>query len=211
MTLYLTEMFTSIQGESSLAGLPTVFIRLSGCNLRCTWCDTPYSFARGNAKSLEDIFRYVEKQGVKHVCITGGEPLLQKNVHPLMSGLSERGFIVSLETGGSLSIAKVDPRVSVILDIKCPASGMSEKNDFSNLTLLKLNDEIKFVIADENDYNFAKNIIEEYDIHQNVLLSPVFDALEPKQLAEWILRDKLNVRLNLQIHKFIWDPLAKGV
>ncbi len=214
MTLNLTEMFTSVQGETSSAGLPTVFIRLAACNLRCTWCDTPYSFGRGEPKPLETIIQYVEDQSVKHVCVTGGEPLLQANVHPLMAALCDKGFTVSLETGGSLPIAGVDPRVSVILDIKCPASGMSGKNDWSNIESLKPKDEVKFVIADENDYEYSKDIIKKYDLSskcRNVLLSPAFNILDASQLVGWILRDGLDVRLNLQIHKFIWDPNAKGV
>ncbi len=214
MTLNLTEMFTSVQGETSYAGLPTVFIRLAACNLRCTWCDTPYSFGRGEPKPLEAIVHYVEGQSVKRVCVTGGEPLLQNNVHPLMASLCDKSLAVSLETGGSLPIAGVDSRVSVILDIKCPASGMSGKNDWNNIGCLKQKDEVKFVIADESDYNFSKDIIRKYDLSskcQNILLSPAFNIMDASQLAGWILRDKLDVRLNLQIHKFIWDPNAKGV
>ncbi len=214
MTLNLTEIFTSVQGESTFAGLPTVFVRLAACNLRCVWCDTPYSFGRGDPKPLAEIIQHIENQGVGHVCITGGEPLLQENVHHLMTALCDKNLAVSLETGGSLAINDVDPRVSIILDIKCPGSGMSSKNDWANMNRIKKNDEVKFVIADENDYLYAKDIVRKYNLLSKcraVLFSPVFNEMDAKKLTEWILRDKLGVRLNLQLHKFIWDPATKGV
>ena len=210
-TLNIIEVFRSVQGESSLAGLPTTFIRLAACNLRCTWCDTPYSFGRGNPQALTSIIEQVKTNGCPYVCVTGGEPLLQENVFFLMSELSEKGYRVSLETGGSLPIDQVDPLVKIILDIKCPGSGMSEKNLWQNLSLLKPTDEVKFVILDRRDYDYAKEVCEKYQLTENVLFSPAFDQLETKTLVEWILEDQLPVRLNLQIHKFIWDPQTQGV
>lgn len=213
-TLNLIEIFASIQGETSLTGLPTSFIRLAACNLRCSWCDTPYSFGKGKPYSIEEILQTVELQGCKHVCVTGGEPLLQQNVHLLIKELCERDYIVSLETGGSLSIAKVDPRVHIILDIKCPGSKMSHRNDWSNLQILRQHDEVKFVLLNEQDYIYAKEICQKNQLFlkvKTVLFSPVFDNLEAKQLVQWILRDQLPVRLNMQIHKYIWSPDTKGV
>lgn len=214
MFFNITEIFSSIQGETSLSGLPTTFIRLSGCNLRCSWCDTPYSFSRGEKLSLETLLQKTKEFASSNVCVTGGEPLLQSNVHPLMENLCNLGYTVSLETGGSLPIRHVDPRVRIILDIKCPASKMEHKNYWENLEILSSKDEVKFVISDETDYDYAKNVCEKYAIKTktpNILLSPVHGILEPQQLIEWILRDKLQVRLNLQIHKYIWTPSTRGV
>lgn len=212
--LNLIEIFASVQGETSFTGLPTTFIRLAACNLRCSWCDTTYSFVKGEKKSLESILEKVEEFGCRHVCVTGGEPLLQENVHALMNRLCAMGYIVSLETGGSLSIAKVDPLVHIILDIKCPDSGMSHKNEWKNLELLKEKDEVKFVIMGKDDYAYAKDVCSRYLLFKRmgeVLFSPVFGKLDPKELVAWILKDKLPARLNLQIHKFIWSPETKGV
>jgi len=214
MTLNIIEIFASVQGETSLSGLPTTFIRLAACNLRCTWCDTNYSFGRGTPLSLTDILDQTKKNGCRHVCVTGGEPLLQENVFPLMQALADQNYTVSLETGGSLSIEKVDERVITILDIKCPGSGMSHKNLWSNIPLLKSNSQVKFVILDKKDYDYAKEICTKYDLFERlteVLFSPVFGVLDAKILVEWILEDRLPVRLNLQLHKFIWDPKTKGV
>lgn len=213
-TLNLIELFASVQGETSLAGLPTTFIRLAACNLRCSWCDTPYSFVRGEPHSLPAIMEQVKHNACPYVCVTGGEPLLQDNVYALMSQLCNEGYIVSLETGGSLSTAKVDPRVRVILDVKCPDSGMSEKNFWPNLSLLRAHDEVKFVIQGLSDYEYAKEVCMTHGLYQHgcsVLFSPVHGILDPKELVGWILRDQLPVRLNLQIHKFIWSPETKGV
>jgi len=212
--LNLTEIFASVQGESRLSGLPTTFVRLAACNLRCSWCDTPYSFGRGTATPLEAVVRKVEQNGCPYVCITGGEPLLQENVHSLMKRLCDLGYRLSLETGGSLSIEKVDPRVSVILDIKCPGSGMAHKNRLENLALLKPIDEVKFVLKERSDYDWAKALCEEKELFSRkpeVLFSPVHGILNPQELVGWILEDKIPVRLNLQIHKFIWSPETKGV
>jgi len=212
--LNLIEIFASVQGETSLTGLPTTFIRLAACNLRCTWCDTTYSFGRGEPHTLESILAQVDRNGCPYVCVTGGEPLLQQNVYALMTTLCDKEYIVSLETGGSLSTAQVDPRVLTILDIKCPGSAMSHKNHWENLARLNLQDEVKFVIKDREDYLYAKDIYEKYGLYRRekpVLLSPVFGALEAKELVGWILKDKLKARLNMQVHKFIWTPETKGV
>jgi 7-carboxy-7-deazaguanine synthase len=213
-TLDLIELFASVQGETSFTGLPTTFIRLAKCNLRCSWCDTTYSFKRGTPNSLPSIIEKVKRYGYRHVCVTGGEPLLQPNVHKLMKELCDYKYIVSLETGGSLSTEAVDPRVHVILDIKCPGSGMSEKNYWENLSKLKPHDQVKFVLANESDYNYARAVCEKYNLYNQVsevLFSPVHDVLNSQQLVSWILRDKLQARLNLQIHKFIWSPKTMGV
>ncbi len=214
MTIGITEIFESVQGETTLVGLPTTFVRLSQCNLRCSWCDTPYSFSRGNKQTIESIIDKIEAFGHRHVCITGGEPLLQSEVLSLMEALCDKNFIVSIETGGSLSTEKVDPRVTVILDIKCPGSQMSDRNLYQNIDYLKAQDEVKFVILNEEDYAFAKQVCEKYNLLTRPLLplfSPVFNQLEAKSLVKWILRDRLPVRLNLQTHKFIWHPTTRGV
>lgn len=213
-TLRLTETFCSIQGETSLTGLPTTFIRLAACNLRCSWCDTPYSFGRGSETALSEILETVEKNGAPYVCVTGGEPLLQKEVYPLMAALCDRGYTVSLETGGSLSTEQVDPRVMTILDIKCPGSGMSQKNAWENLNRLLPQDEVKFVIKDKDDYLWAKEVCQKYalfDREKEPLFSPVHGVLNPQHLVQWTLEDKLPVRINLQIHKWVWTPETKGV
>lgn len=213
-TLNLIELFASVQGETSFTGQMTTFIRLARCNLRCTWCDTTYSFGRGVAHTLDSIIEKVQGWGCRYVCITGGEPLLQPDVHLLMKQLCDLGYIVSLETSGSLITHEVDERVHVILDVKCPGSGMSEKNLLSNLNLLKEQDEVKFVICDRNDFDFAHEICKEYNLFKRskeVLFSPVFNQLDTKDLVNWILQEKLPCRLNLQIHKFIWTPDTKGV
>lgn len=210
MRLNLIEIFASVQGETSLTGLPTTFIRLAACNLRCSWCDTTYSFGRGVSYHFDEILQKVEDFGCKYVCITGGEPLLQENVYPLMTKLCDLGYHLSLETGGSISTQKVDPRVRVILDIKCPGSGMESKNAWENLDHLRNHDEVKFVILDRNDYDYVQEILKNKNLN-NVLFSPVFGKLDPKELVSWILKDKLNVRLNLQTHKWIWSPTTKGV
>lgn len=213
-TLNLIEIYSSVQGETSFSGLPTTFVRLAACNLRCTWCDTPYSFGKGTPWEIDKIIAEIESHGCRYVCITGGEPLLQPAVQSLMTTLCNDNRIVSLETGGSLPTNRVDPRVHVILDIKCPDSGMSEKNYWANLPHLKPQDEVKFVIMGENDYAYAKEICKKYHLFtkvQNVLFSPVHGKLDPRVLIEWILKDQLPVRLNLQIHKYIWTPTTQGV
>jgi len=213
-TLQLIEIFASVQGETSYTGLPSTFIRLAACNLRCSWCDTTYSFGRGETWSLETIFEKVEEYGCKYVCITGGEPLLQTAVHALMKELCDRHYHLSIETGGSLDTSTIDPRVKIILDIKCPGSAMEAKNYWANLPHLRPFDEVKFVLANREDYLYAKSICQKYQLFDrmpNILFSPVHQQLESQTLIKWILEDRLPVRLNLQIHKYIWDPLTKGV
>ncbi|MBN4066514.1 radical SAM protein [Simkania negevensis] len=213
-TLQIIEIFSSIQGETSWTGLPTLFIRLASCNLRCTWCDTTYSFGRGTRYTITSILESVDHHALQHICVTGGEPLLQQDVFPLMSKLCDEDYQVILETGGSLSIASVDPRVKIILDVKCPGSGMEGRNFWDNIGKLKRSDEVKFVIKDKDDYCYAKGIVEQYALTQRVdqiLFSPVFDELDPQELVEWILEDKLAVRLNLQMHKYIWSKEKRGV
>ncbi len=216
MTLQLIEIFSSVQGESTFTGLPTTFIRLAACNLRCTWCDTAYSFGRGTTTAMADIIEKAENFGNPYICITGGEPLLQPNVLLLMKELCDRKFQLSIETGGSLSTRDIDPRVRVILDVKCPGSGMKHKNLWDNLSLLRPIDEVKFVLANREDFEYAKAVCEKYCLFDvlkrgNILFSPVHGVLNAQDLVQWILSDKLPVRLNLQIHKFIWDPQTQGV
>lgn len=212
--LNIIELFSSVQGETSLSGKPTTFIRLAACNLRCTWCDTTYSFGRGTEQTIKQILNSVKTNGCRYVCVTGGEPLLQKDVHGLMKELCNLGYVVSLETGGSFSTLEVDPRVKVILDVKCPNSGMETKNLWTNLDHIRHHDEIKFVIADHTDYLYAQDVLKKYRLAERVseiLFSPVHGQLDAQQLVQWILIDRLPVRLNLQIHKFIWSPDTKGV
>jgi len=214
MKLNIIEIFSSVQGETSFAGLPTTFVRLAACNLRCSWCDTTYSFGRGTPFETDTIIQQVQDFNNPYVCITGGEPLLQSEVLPLMTLLCDKGFTLTLETSGSLSTKDVDPRVHVILDIKCPGSAMSHKNLWINLDHLRQGDEVKFVIADRLDYEYAKEICNKYHVFakvKNVLFSPVFGKQDSAELVKWILADHLPVRLNLQLHKFIWDPSTKGV
>ncbi|MBB65273.1 MAG: 7-carboxy-7-deazaguanine synthase QueE [Waddliaceae bacterium] len=213
-SLFLTELFVSVQGESSLIGLPTTFIRLSACNLRCSWCDSTYSFKRGSSYEIEEIIQEVKDFGAPYICVTGGEPLLQKPVYPLMKALCDEGYNVSIETSGSLPTTDIDPRVRIILDVKCPGSEMEEKNDWTNLDRIRNCDEVKFVLLNREDYEYAKNIcIEHHLFHRagEVLFSPVHGELDNQALVQWILEDRLPVRLNLQIHKFIWTPETKGV
>lgn len=212
--LTVNEIFHSIQGESSFAGQPCVFVRLTACDLRCTWCDTPYAFYEGRKMSVDDVVADVESRGCELVEVTGGEPLLQPDVYPLMQRLIDTGKTVLIETGGHRSIAKVPPSVIRIMDIKCPGSGEAAKNDWSNLPLLTERDEVKFVIADRADYDYAREIVVRERLVGRcgaVLFSPVHGALDPKQLADWVLADKLRVRLQLQIHKYIWTPDTRGV
>lgn len=213
-TIEMTEIFTSVQGETSLTGLPTTFVRLSACNLRCTWCDTPYSFKRGKPYTIAATLKEVQKRGVQHVCVTGGEPLLQKGVHSLMQHLCDAGYHVNIETGGSLSTAEIDPRVKTILDIKCPGSGMEKHNLWENLDRLKEDDEVKFVVLNREDYDYAVAVSEKYGLFNRkhpVLFSPVFGKLESETLVDWILTDQYPIRFNLQTHKYIWEPNTRGV
>jgi len=211
--LKVNEIYFSIQGESSNAGLPCVFVRLTYCNLRCAYCDTEYAFYDGKDLSIDEIIEQIDKFDCKLIEITGGEPLVQKESLELMKALCDKGFTVMLETGGSLSIKEIDPRVKIIMDLKCPSSGMLKKNIYKNLDYLKSDDEVKFVIGSKEDYVWTKETLEKYDITSKceALFSVVFGKLEPVKLVEWILEDKLNVRFQLQMHKFIWEPTAKGV
>lgn len=211
--LKVNEIYFSIQGESSKAGLPCVFVRLTYCNLRCTYCDTEYAFYEGKDYTIEQILTEVKKYQCKLVEVTGGEPLVQEECNELMKILCDDGYDVMLETGGSLPIKNVDYRVRIIMDLKCPSSGMIKKNLYENIDSIKSTDEIKFVIGSREDYEWCKEIIKKYDLTNkcDVLFSVVFGELEPVMLVEWILEDKLKVRFQLQMHKFIWDPAAKGV
>jgi len=211
--LAINEIFHSIQGESSHTGRPCVFVRLTYCNIRCSYCDTEYAFYEGKEMSIDGIIRQVDSYGCKLVEVTGGEPLFQQNVHELMTRLCDTGYEVLLETGGSLDIGIVDARVKRIVDFKCPTSGMEKKNLWANADLLKQGDEVKFVIGSREDYDWAKNKIMERGLLQRcpVLLSPTFGVLDPVTLAEWMLADKLDVRMQIQLHKLIWSPETKGV
>ena len=211
MALRLTEIFFSLQGEAARAGLPTVFVRLTGCPLRCTWCDTTYSFSGGEPATIDSILARVAKYPARQVCVTGGEPLAQRECLPLLSALCDAGYEVSLETSGALDIAGVNPRVARVMDLKAPASGEGDKNRWENLGLLTPRDEIKIVIASRTDYDWARKLIDErrLDALCPVLLSPAQGLVDPTALAEWILEDGLNVRFQLQLHKLLWGS-AKG-
>jgi 7-carboxy-7-deazaguanine synthase len=212
-SLVVNEIFHSIQGESSQAGFPCVFVRLTACNLRCTWCDTEYAFTEGERMSIPEILERVGAFGCRRVEVTGGEPLLQEAALGLMSELCDRGYDVMLETGGALSIAAVDGRVRRIVDIKCPGSGMSDRNFWGNIRELKPTDEVKFVLRDRADFEWAMDAIREHGLSDRcpVLFSPVFGELEPAALAGWILESRAPVRMQLQLHKFIWEPSTRGV
>ena len=212
--MVVTEIFKSIQGESSYVGLPCVFIRLTGCNLRCHWCDTAYAFYGGKRMTTDEVLGRVHELGGKLVEITGGEPLLQKDVAPLAAQLVGEGYRLLIETSGERFVGGLPREVVKVVDVKCPGSGESEKFCFDNLAALEPKDEIKFVVADENDYRYALDFIARHQLHRvvdEIIFSPVFGRLHPRQLAEWILRDGLKVRMGMQIHKFIWEPDAQGV
>jgi 7-carboxy-7-deazaguanine synthase len=212
--LTVNEIFYSIQGEATRAGEPCVFVRLTACDLRCSWCDTPYAFYEGQKRSVEDVLDEVAAYGCRLVEITGGEPLLQEDVYPLMQRLMDRGYAVMLETGGHRLVSRVPAGVVKIVDVKCPGSGESERNEWRNLDVLAPHDEVKFVIKDRADYDFARDVIARYDLPSkvaSVLMSPVHDVLHPRVLSEWILADHLPVRLQLQLHKFIWPSTMRGV
>ena len=209
----VNEIFKSIQGESSFTGLPCIFIRLTGCNLRCTWCDTEYAFYEGKSKSVQEILDTIEPLGVPLVEITGGEPLLQDSVYDLINALLAKEYTVLVETGGGVSVAKVPEPVIKILDIKCPGSGEEEKNLWDNLDHLNPHDEVKFVLADRADYEWSREVLDRTGIHKKlkVLFSPVYDKLDLKELAAWVLEDNLPVRMQTQLHKIIWGKDAIGV
>jgi 7-carboxy-7-deazaguanine synthase len=211
VNLRVSEVFLSIQGETSRTGLPTVFIRLTGCPLRCRWCDTTYSFQGGETIALEELLRQVAAFGVGTVCVTGGEPLAQKACPALLTALCDEGYSVSLETSGAYDIAVVDPRVSRIVDIKPPGSGESERNLWENIPMLNARDEVKFVLASRADYDWARVAVRQHELIGRcpVLFSPVQGELDPQQLAEWILADRLPVRMQVQLHKILWGN-ARG-
>ena len=211
--LKVNEIYYSVQGESTFAGLPCVFVRLTYCNLRCTYCDTEYAFYDGEDLSIEQIIEKVKDYGCNLVEVTGGEPLMQEKSYLLLQKLCDENFDVLLETGGSLPIKEIDKRVKIIMDLKCPSSGMLKKNLYENLNYLKQTDELKFVIGNREDYDWSKEIIEKYNLTGKsvILFSTVFDEIKSRTLVGWILEDKLNVRFQLQAHKYIWDPKTKGV
>jgi 7-carboxy-7-deazaguanine synthase len=214
MALLVNEIFYSIQGESIYSGRPCIFVRLSGCNLRCSYCDTQYAYEKGEKMEIDRILRKVSELKCRLIEITGGEPLIQSETPMLVSRLLDNGYVVMMETNGSLDISRVDPRCIKVLDMKCPSSKESKKNDVKNLKKLHSKDQIKFVIGNHEDYTFAKNIISSHcpDFPGNrILFSPVYDKMPPAELAEWILKDHLNVRLHLQLHKYIWPDKEKGI
>lgn len=208
--LKITEIFFSLQGETITAGLPTVFIRLTGCPLRCQYCDTAYAFSGGKNISIDDILVIVSRYHTKYITVTGGEPLAQKECLNLLSKLCDRDYVVSLETSGALSVAQVDPRVIKIVDIKTPASSEVAKNNFENIQYLLPQDQIKFVICDRNDYEWSKKIIDQFHLTQKceVLFSPSYRQMHYADLADWILADQLPVRFQVQLHKIIWGDVA---
>jgi 7-carboxy-7-deazaguanine synthase len=213
-TLTINEIYHSIQGESTWAGEPCVFVRLTFCDLRCTYCDTEYAFYEGKKQTLDEIVAAVAGLGCKLVEITGGEPLLQKNVLPLMTMLADAGFTVLLETSGAHEIGPVDPRVHRIMDLKTPGSGECERNLFSNIDHLTERDEVKFVIGSREDYEWSREQVAKFRLHERcraILFSPIFGRIDPREIVEWILVDRLPVRFQLQMHKFIWTPTQRGV
>ncbi len=211
--LKVNEIFHSIQGESTYAGLPCVFVRLTGCNLRCAYCDTEYAFYDGNDFSIKQVIDEVKKYNCNLVEVTGGEPLLQKECAELLKALCDENLTVLLETAGNMPIKEIDKRVTIIMDLKCPSSKMMDKNLYENIDHLKKDDEVKFVIGNREDYDWSKEIFLKYTLKKKctVLFSTVFNKLDPQTLVNWTLEDKLDVRFQLQIHKYIWHPETKGV
>ncbi|UCH65964.1 MAG: radical SAM protein [Ignavibacterium sp.] len=211
--LKINEIYHSIQGEGSSAGLPCVFVRLTYCNLLCTYCDTEYAFYDGEDKTIDEIISDVKKYNCRLVEVTGGEPLYQNECYDLLKKLCDEGFDVSLETAGNMPIEDIDSRVKIIIDLKCPSSKMEKKNLYDNIDYIKPTDEIKFVIGEREDYEWTKEIMKKYNLDSKceILFSVVFGELEPITLVNWILEDKLDVRFQLQMHKYIWHPETKGV
>jgi len=208
----INEIFTSIQGETSFAGLPFTFVRLTGCNLRCIYCDTQYAYDEGTEWTIDKILSDIQLRGIPRIVITGGEPLLQNETYSLCAQLLDREYVVLLETNGSVSIKNVDQRVHRILDLKCPASGMDAYMDFKNVNYLTRQDEVKFVISDWNDFQWALSVVERYDLEKiaGILMSPVHQRMRPNELAEWIIQAKINARLQLQLQKYIWPEKHRG-
>ena len=209
--LKLTELFLSIQGEADAVGWPTVFVRLTGCPLRCGYCDTAYAFSGGDWATLDEVTGRVAAFGVQHVCVTGGEPLAQKGAFPLLTALCDRGHRVSLETSGAIDLADVDPRVVKVMDLKTPGSGEMHRNRLENLAFIQPGDQIKFVVCDRADYEWSRRMVSDHSLDRRctVLFSPGHDTLPPQQLAEWLLEDRLPVRLQVQLHKYLWGN-ARG-
>lgn len=206
--LRITEIFHSLQGEARTVGWPTTFVRLTGCPLRCAWCDTPYSFSGGTVMTLDAILRQVRDNGARYVCVTGGEPLAQPECLELLTRLCDEGYEVSLETSGALDISGVDVRVSRVMDLKAPGSAEAHRNRYENIAALTRHDQVKFVLASRQDYDWARFKCDEYGLAErvgDVLFSPVHGVLEPRQLAEWILADRLPVRMQVQLHKYLWN------
>ena len=212
--LTVNEIFYSVQGESTYVGRLCVFVRLTGCDLRCVWCDTPYAFYEGRKMSVDEVLAEVARHGCPLVEITGGEPLLQEDVYPLIEHLVADGKTVLVETGGHLSVARLPAQVVKVLDVKCPGSGEAERTDWGNLNHLTSRDQVKFVIKDRTDYEYARDVLRRFDLAARcgaALLSPVHGELAPERLATWVLEDRLPVRLQLQVHKYIWGADARGV
>lgn len=209
----ITEIYKSIQGESTFAGKPCIFVRTTGCNLRCTWCDSTHTFYGGQEIPLEEVVRQVRAYDCRLIELTGGEPLLQKDSFNLVRILLDGRHTVLVETSGSLDIRPLDPRAIIVMDIKCPGSGMSEVMYWDNISAIKPTDQIKFVIKDRQDYLWASDILSRHQLYKRstILFSPAFGLMDPKQLAEWILEDRLEIVLQLQLHKYIWHPEARGV
>ena len=204
VNLNINEIFYSLQGEAREVGLPTVFVRLTGCPLRCTYCDTEYAFKGNNPLTIDEILTEVKKYNTRYVCVTGGEPLAQINCHVLLDALIKDDYKVSLETSGSIDIADVNPDVSIVMDVKTPSSGESKQNKYDNIDKLKTKDQLKFVIGSKDDFDWSVDILNKYPTVSGVLFSPVFDEITPTQLADWILDKQLNVRMQVQMHKLLW-------
>lgn len=211
--LRVIEVYSSVQGESTFVGLPCVFVRLAGCNLRCTWCDSTYTFTGGTARAIDDVVEDACRYDIPLVEVTGGEPLVHRQAIPLMERLIARGKTVLLETSGSRDISKVPDAVHIILDLKPPDSGEAHQNRWSNVPLLKAKDEVKFVIASRGDYEWSRDVVRQHalDTRCAVLFSPAWGMVQPADMVAWILADKLNVRFQLQLHKIVWEPQARGV
>ena len=208
-TLNITEIFYSLQGEAKEVGIPTVFVRLTGCPLRCNYCDTAYAFKGNNPLSIKSIMEKVEKYNTHYVCVTGGEPMAQRNCLILLDTLIEAGYKVSMETSGSIDISPVNKKVSVVMDLKTPSSTEQSQNRYENIALLESKDQLKFVIASRSDFDWCCDILQNYSVDSEVLFSPVYESLKPVELADWILEKQLNVRLQVQLHKILWGD-TKG-